>query len=138
MPLIDIYLHQGVTTRDQRKAISDAIHASLVETLAVPADDRFHFFHEFPEGSLFHEDVVFGVPRSEELMCITLSFNNRTAETKQALFESLVKHLKEMAGVAREAVALRVLETARENWWVAGRVIDPSTGYDERMTTIIE
>lgn len=43
MPLIDIYLHQGVTTREQRKAISDAIHAAMVETLAIPDDDRFHF-----------------------------------------------------------------------------------------------
>jgi hypothetical protein len=27
-----------------------------------------------------------------------------------------------------------VFETARENWWVAGRVVDLATGYDERMT----
>lgn len=138
MPLIDIYLHQGVTTRDQRKAISDAIHTAMVETLVIPDDDRFHYFREFPEGSVFHEDVVFGLPRSERLMCITLSFNNRSADTKKALFESLVKHLQEIAGVPREDVALRILETARENRWAAGRVIDPSTGYDERMTSIIE
>ncbi|MBS2962923.1 tautomerase family protein [Actinocrinis puniceicyclus] len=138
MPLIDIYLHQGVTTREQRKAISDAIHAAMVETLAVPDDDRFHFFHEFPEGSLFHEDVVFGLPRSERLMCVTLSFNIRTAETKSALFESLVKHLQEIARVPREDVAFRILETARENWWAAGRTVDPNTGYDKRMTSIVD
>lgn len=137
MPLIDIYLHEGVTTPDQRKAISDAIHAAMVETLGIPDDDRFHFFHEFPEGSVFHEDVVFGLPRSERLMCITLSFNVRTAETKSALFESLVKHLQDLAGVPREDVAFRILETARENWWAAGRVIDPNTGYDERMTSTV-
>ncbi|WP_405773833.1 tautomerase family protein [Streptomyces sp. NBC_00859] len=134
MPLVDIYLHQGVTTRDQRKAISDAIHAAMVETLVIPDDDRFHYFHEFPEGSVFHDDVVFGLPRSERLMGITLSFNNRTAETKNALFESMVKHLLQIAGVPREDVVLRILETARENWWAAGRVVDPNTGYDERMT----
>lgn len=138
MPLIDIYLQQGVTTAGQRRAVSDAIHAAMVETLAIPDDDRFHFFHEFPQGSLFHDDVVFGLPRSERLMCITLSFNIRTAETKSALFESLVKHLREIAGVPREDVAFRVLETARENWWAAGRVVDPATGYDERMTSVVD
>jgi phenylpyruvate tautomerase PptA (4-oxalocrotonate tautomerase family) len=81
---------------------------------------------------------VFGVPRSKRLMCITLSFNYRTADTKQALFESLLKHLQEKAGVPRADIAFRILETARENWWAAGRVIDPSAGYDERMTSIIE
>lgn len=134
MPLIDIYLHQGVTTRDERKAISDAIHAAMIETLTVPDDDRFHYFHEFPEGTVFHEDVAFGLPRTNRLMSITLSFNDRTPETKKALFESLVKHLQEKAAVPQEDVAFRILETARENWWAAGRVIDPNTGYDERMT----
>ncbi|RDI60600.1 tautomerase family protein [Nocardia pseudobrasiliensis] len=138
MPLIDIYLHQGATTRDQRRAISDAIHAAMVETLAIPDDDRFHFFHEFPEGAVFHEDVAFGIPRTNRLMCITLSFNDRAADTKKALFESLVAHLQDKAGVHREDVAFRILETARENWWAAGRVIDPRTGYDERMTSIVE
>jgi phenylpyruvate tautomerase PptA (4-oxalocrotonate tautomerase family) len=138
MPLTDIYLHQGVTTRDQRKAISAAIHAAMVETLAIPEDDRFHFFHEFPEGTMFHEDVVFALPRTQHMMCISLSFNNRAADTKKALFASLVKHLQEDAGVPEEDVAFRIVETARENWWAAGRVIDPTTGYDERMTSIVE
>lgn len=138
MPLIDIYLHQGVTTRDQRRAISDALHAAMVETLAIPDDDRFHYFHEFQDDFAFHENVVFGLRRSNRLMCITLSFNERTDETKAALFESLVKHLQQIAGVPKEDVAFRILETARENWWAAGRVIDPTTGYDERMTSIVE
>jgi hypothetical protein len=33
-------------------------------------------------------DSVFGVPRSNRLMCIPLSFNNRTADTKKALNSS--------------------------------------------------
>jgi hypothetical protein len=28
-------------------------------------------------------------------------------------------------------------ETARENWWAAGRVVDPATGYDERMKDVL-
>lgn len=138
MPLIDVYLHQGLTTRDQRKAISDAIHSAMVETLAIPDDDRFHFFHEFPEGTMFHDDVVFGIPRSQRMMCITVSFNNRTAETKKALREALTRHLEQTAGVPPEDVAFRILETPRESWFAAGRVVNPNTGYDERMTSIVE
>lgn len=137
MPLIDISLHQGVTTPAERRAISDALHAAMVETLGIPDDDRFHYFHEFGEGSVFHEDVVFGVPRTERLMCITLSFNDRAAETKQALFASLVRQLEDVAGVPPQDVAVRIVETARENWWAAGRVVDPTTGYDERMSPAV-
>lgn len=138
MPIVEINLHQGVTTPEQRKQISDAIHAAMIETLAIPVDDRFHYFHEYQEGSIFHEAVAFGIPRSNRLMAITLSFNNSTPDTKAELFECIVRHLEEKAAVSREEVMFRVLETARENWWAAGRIIDPNTGYDQRMTTIVE
>ncbi|MFD4343526.1 hypothetical protein ACFWQ6_01360 [Streptomyces coelicoflavus] len=31
---------------------------------------------------------------------------------------------------------LMAVETARENWWAAGRTVDPVTGYDARMTDV--
>lgn len=131
-------MHQGTFTQKQREAISDAIHHAMIEALAIPQDDRMHFFHELPEGSIFHDDVIFGKPRTNRLIFITFSFNNRTADTKNALFESVVRHLERTAGVNRDEVILRVIETAKENWWGSGRSVDPKTGYDSRMTTVIE
>jgi len=137
MPFVSVELHQGVTTIEKRRQISDAIHAAMVEVLEIPQDDRFHFFHENPEGSIFHDDVAFGKPRTNRLMFITLSFNDRTAETKNALFEALRRHLFEMAQVRSEEAIFRIIETARENWWADGRVINPETGYDERMKNVV-
>jgi phenylpyruvate tautomerase PptA (4-oxalocrotonate tautomerase family) len=134
MPFVSIELRQGVTTPEQRKAISDAIVSAMIEVLAIPADDRFHVFHELPDGDMFHESVAFGKPRTDRLMFITLSFNHRTPDVKSALFASLVRHLRDTAGVPSEDVVFRILETARENWWADGRVVNPETGYDERMT----
>lgn len=136
MPFVSIELRQGVTTPEQRKSISDAIVAAMIEVLAIPADDRFHVFHELPEGCMFHEAVAFGKPRTDRLMFVTLSLNHRTPEVKNALFESLVRHLRDIAGVPSEDVVFRIVETARENWWADGRVVDPKTGYDERMTVV--
>lgn len=133
MPVVSIDLHEGVTTPAQRQAISDAIHAAMAEVLGIPDDDRFHFFHELPAGSIFHEDTVFGVARTSRLLFITLSFNERTADTKNALFESLVRQLNAIGGWQRDEVMFRVIETARENWWASGRAVNPDTGYDERM-----
>lgn len=133
MPVVSIDLHEGATTPAQRQAISDAIHAAMVEVLGIPDDDRFHFFHELPVGSIFHEDTAFGVARTQRLLFITLSFNERTAEIKNALFEALVRHLGTIAGWQKDEVMFRVIETARENWWAYGRVVNPDTGYDERM-----
>jgi phenylpyruvate tautomerase PptA (4-oxalocrotonate tautomerase family) len=134
MPFITVDLHAGTTTADQRRAISDALHEAMKEVLGIPDDDRFHAFYEHEEGFFFHEDVMFGLPRDKGLMCITLSFNNRGAEEKQRLYAAIERHLHDLAGVTRDRFALRVLETARENWWAAGRVVNPETGYDERMS----
>ena len=133
MPFITVDLHAGTTTAAQRRAVSDALHAAMKEVLRIPDDDRFHAFYEHEEGFFFHEDVIFGLPRDNGLMCITLSFNNRPAEEKQRLYAAIERHLHDRAGVTRDRFALRVLETARENWWAAGRVVNPETGYDVRM-----
>lgn len=136
MPFVSIEVRQGVTTSQQRKTISDAIVAAMIEVLAIPADDRFHVFHEIPDGGMFHEPVAFGLPRTDRLMFITLSLNYRTPEVKSALFESLVRHLRDIAEVPSEEVMFRIIETAPENWWADGRAVNPETGYDERMTSI--
>lgn len=133
MPLITIDMHAATTTPDKCRRISDALHQAMREVLAIPDDDRFHIFHQHPDGLLIHDDVAFGVPRDDQLILITLSFNQRDSETKQRLFATIVRLLEERADVTRDQVMMRIVETARDNWWASGRVVDPETGYDERM-----
>ncbi|MFE5600822.1 tautomerase family protein [Streptomyces coelicoflavus] len=65
-----------------------------------------------------------------------MSFNERGAEQKAELFRAIVDNLRLRAGVPAEDVMLMAVETARENWWAAGRVVDPATGYDARMPDV--
>lgn len=133
MPMATIELHAGTSTPERRRAMSDGIHQAMVEVLGIPADDRFHVFHELPEGSMFHDDTVFGKSRTDRFMFLTLSFNHREPAQKDALFGALVQQLGEHAEVDPEDLLIRIVETARENWWADGRVVDPTTGYDQRM-----
>jgi phenylpyruvate tautomerase PptA (4-oxalocrotonate tautomerase family) len=82
------------------------------------------------------QPVVFGLPRGERTMLIQLSFNQRTAEQKNELFQAIVSNLLLFADVPEEDIMMMIVETARENWWAAGRVVNPETGYDARMTDI--
>ncbi|MGW0222745.1 tautomerase family protein [Streptomyces tendae] len=132
MPLISISLRQG-TTPEHRRLVSEALHESMVDVLRIPRDD-FHVFHEVPDDNFVMQPVVFGIPRSRRTLFIQLSFNERSAEQKAELFRAIVDNLRLRAGVPEEDVMLMAVETARENWWAAGRVVDPATGYDERMT----
>jgi phenylpyruvate tautomerase PptA (4-oxalocrotonate tautomerase family) len=138
MPLTTIDVHEGATTPERRQAISDALHSAMQNVLDIPADDRFHVFTEHPAGTMFHEGVVFGIPRDENLMFITFSFNNRSVEQKERLYAAVIRELEGRAGVTRDQVLIRVLETASENWWASGRVVNPATGFDERMDAAVD
>ncbi|MFD5819758.1 tautomerase family protein [Streptomyces sp. NPDC059618] len=135
MPLINVHLRQG-TTPEHRRDVSSALHKAMVDVLKIPQDDQFHVFHEVTPDNFVIQPVVFGLPRSERAMFIQLTFNQRTAEQKNELFRAIVDNLRRFAGVPEEDVMIMVLETARENWWAAGRVVDPGTGYDARMTHV--
>lgn len=135
MPLINIHLRQGTTT-EYRRNVSEAIHKSMVDILKIPQDDQFHVFHEVAPDNFVIQPVAFGLPRSERTMFIELSFNHRPAEQKADLFQSIVNNLRLYADVPEEDIMLVAFETARENWWAAGRVVNPDTGYDERMTEV--
>jgi phenylpyruvate tautomerase PptA (4-oxalocrotonate tautomerase family) len=135
MPLINVYLRRG-TAPEYRHLVSEALHKSMVDVLKIPQDDQFHVFHEVEPDNFVIQPVVFGLRRSERTMFIQLSFNQRTPEQKTELFQAIVANLRRFADVAEEDILLVVFETARENWWAAGRVINPDTGFDERMTNL--
>ncbi|WP_194894807.1 tautomerase family protein [Catenulispora pinisilvae] len=137
MPLINIYLRQG-TTPEHRRLVSEALHKSMVEVLKIPQDDQFHVFHEVPAENFVIQPVAFGIRRGERTMFIQFAFNQRTPEEKNELFRAVVANLRLYADVPEEDFLLVIQETARENWWAAGRVVNPETGYDERMTAVAQ
>lgn len=132
MPLVNIHMRQG-TTAEYRRNVSLAIHKSMVDVLKIPQDDQFHVIHEVTSDNFQMQPVAFGLRRSERTMLIQLFFNHRTAEQKDELFRAIVDNLRLFADVPEEDVMLCVVETVSENWWAAGRVVNPATGYDERM-----
>ncbi|WP_234357291.1 tautomerase family protein [Streptomyces sp. NBRC 110028] len=113
--------------------MSLGLHKAMVDVLKIPQDDQFHVFHEVAPDNFHMQPVVFGLRRGERVMLIQLSFNSRTAEQKAELFQAIVTNLRLSADVPEEDILMTIIETARENWWAAGRVVDPATGYDERM-----
>ncbi|MGV9675692.1 tautomerase family protein [Nocardia sp. NPDC003482] len=135
MPLITIYLRQG-TTPEYRRKVSAGLHKAMVDVLKIPHDDQFHVFLEVTPDNFHMQQMVFGLPRSDRTMLIQLSFNHRPAEQKNALFQEIVTNLRRFADVPEEDVLMTILETARENWWAAGRIVNPQTGYDARMTDV--
>lgn len=133
MPMTKVYLRTG-STAEHRRAISDAIHDALVEVLGIPDDDRYHIFHELEDGYLVSAPVAFGLERRREAVFVQYYFGPRQAETLHALYAATVRNLGERTGLTPADIFLNVVPSPSDHWWAHGRVLDPSTGYDERMT----
>ena len=132
MPMTKIYLRTGATAA-HKSAISDSIHRSLVDVLGIPDDDRYHVFHELEDENLISAPVAFGLERRREAVFIQFYFAQRPADTLAALYRSVVTDLQRLAGLETRDIYLNVVPSPSENWWADGRLLDPDTGFDERI-----
>lgn len=104
----------------QQIGISNAIHAAVVETLALPQEKRFHRFMALGENEFF-----FPTDRSERYLIIEISmFEGRGVETKKALIRALFQKLEAEVGIVAQDVEITIFETPRSNWGIRGQCGD--------------
>ncbi len=132
MPMTKVYMRRG-STPEHRKAISDSIHISLVEVLGIPDDDKYHVFHELDPDNLISAPVAFGLERRAEAIFIQTYFGARPVEQLRELYRALVANLADRPGLESRDIYINVVESASANWWADGRVLNPATGFDERI-----
>ena len=116
MPLVRIDLRQG-TAPAYRKAIADGVHAAMIESLAIPPDDRFQVISERDPDSLSYDPQYFGIQRSAKVVFIqiTMSLGRKPAQ-KRALFKRIGELLSQSPGVRPEDIFVNLVEVAWENW----------------------
>jgi 4-oxalocrotonate tautomerase len=115
MPLVRIDLPQNITAA-RRDTIADVVYQTLVDTLDVPANDRFQILaHGSTELRL--DPRYLGIERSAEAFVIDITLNQgRTVELKKRFYAEVVKRLHEQAQVRPEDVTIVLTEVAKENW----------------------
>ena len=115
MPLVRVSLRQGKSA-DYKKAIGDGVYRAMIETFAVPAEDRFIVVSEHAESEFQFSRTYLDIARSDDLVIIQITANNtRTVEQKKALFARVAELLSEDPGL-RKHVFINLVEVAKENW----------------------
>jgi 4-oxalocrotonate tautomerase len=116
MPLVRVSLRKGKSP-SHLTAIGEAIHAAMVETINVPAADRFQIFTEhMPEG-LVYDPGYLGIERSDDIVVIQITLNSgRTLDQKRALYHALAEGLAKDPGLRKEDVLVSLVEVPKENW----------------------
>ena len=116
MPLVQISLREGKSDA-YRRAIGESVHRAMVETINVPALDRFQVITEHSQDSLIYDPTYLGIQRTDEVIFVQITLNaGRSTEQKRALYARTTELLSKSPGVRPQDVVINLVEVARENW----------------------
>lgn len=116
MPLTRISLFKGKSPETLR-IISDQLHAALVETFDVPADDRFQIIHQHDANELIFDRHYLGGPRSDDFILFAITAGKpRDTATKRAFYQCLTNRLANAADIHPRDVMVVINTTAQDEW----------------------
>ena len=103
-----------------KKALSDTIHACVMEALQYPKEKRAHRFF-----GLEPSDFFYPADRSENYLILEISmFEGRSVDTKKALLRLLFQKIKTEIGIQEQDVEMTITETPRHSWGFRGLLGD--------------
>ena len=116
MPLVRIDLLQGKPA-EFRRAVGDVVYEAMLDTIAVPQNDRFQVISEHSRENFIYDPSYAGIERSDGCIFIQVTLSvGRTVEAKQAFYRRIADGLHRRLGVRREDVFINLVEVVRENW----------------------
>ncbi len=116
MPFVKINLPQ-TTVPEVRKAISLAVHESLMPHFKIPADDYFQVVHELSVNDLLFPASYMGVPHTPKLVYIEITARaGRTVEAKKALYHDIAEKIAATTDISVNDVIIILTENISENW----------------------
>ncbi len=116
MPLVRVSLREGKSP-SYLESIGQSIHQAMVETIGVPADDRFQIFSEHSVEGLVYDPGYLGIKRDDDVLVIQITLNaGRSLDQKRALYRAIAENLSKDPGLRKEDVLIGLVEVGKENW----------------------
>lgn len=92
-------------------------HAALVETLNVPADDRFQIVTEQTADGLIYDNQFLGIHRSDEVVFIQVFLRQgRSTAMKQDFYRRVAEKLMHEPGLPANDVMIVLTENGLDDW----------------------
>jgi 4-oxalocrotonate tautomerase len=116
MPLVRIDLSRGKTA-EYRRTLGDVVYEAMIQTINVPANDRFQVITEHPPDELIIDRTYLGIERSADCVLIQVFLNEgRTTELKKAFYRAIADGLQQRLGLRKQDVFITLVEVKKENW----------------------
>jgi phenylpyruvate tautomerase PptA (4-oxalocrotonate tautomerase family) len=115
MPLAKIHIRKGHRA-EKKRAIADAVQASLIAILDIPEQDRFQLIQEYEDEHFIHTDAFLDLTYTRDLLMIEIAFiEGRSDELKKALLADLNRRLVDTADVRSDDVFVSMYEIGATN-----------------------
>jgi len=116
MPLVRIDLRQGKPAAYVR-AIGDAVHRAILETIGVPERDHFQVISEHRPEQLVYDPNYLEVQRTDDIVIIQVFLSQgRDTQQKQDFYARTAALLQEKPGIRPQDVFISLVESTREDW----------------------
>lgn len=100
-----------------REAMSDIIHACVVEAFSYPPEKKAHRFIYIEEDSFFYFDTRTSMHTIIEI----LLFEGRAIESKKYLYKLLFQAFEEKLNILPIDLEITLIETPKHNWGIRGK-----------------
>ena len=116
MPLVRIDLPRGKSS-EYRRTLGDVVYEAMIQTINVPANDRFQIITEHPPEELIIDRTYLGIERSADCVLIQVTLNEgRSTELKKAFYRAIADGLNQRLGLRKQDVFINLVEMKKENW----------------------
>lgn len=115
MPLLHFDILEG-RTDDELKTMLDAAHRAMLAAFKVPARDRYQVVSEHKPSRMIVEDTGLGIPRTRNVVVVTVISRPRGKEAKQTFYRLLTEELEKSCGIAPADVMISMVENTDEDW----------------------
>jgi len=116
MPLVRIDLPRGKSS-EYRRTLGDVVYEAMIQTINVPANDRFEIITEHPPEELIIDRTYLGIERSADCILIQVILNEgRSTELKKAFYRAIADGLNQRLGLRKQDVLINLVEVKKENW----------------------
>ena len=116
MPFVRIDLPRGKSP-EYRRTVGDVVYDAMIQTINVPANDRFQVITEHPAEELIIDRTYLGIERSADCVLIQVFLNEgRTTELKKAFYRAIADGLNQRLDLRKQDVFITLVEVKKENW----------------------
>lgn len=117
MPFVRISLPEHLSAIAKR-AISQAIHTSLMEEFNIPQNDYFHVIEELKPGQLLYPEDYLGIAHTSNIVYVQIVAGaGRTPEQKSKLYSKIASRISGTTEIlARDVIIILIENNGYENW----------------------